>query len=73
MFHWLQQLNGSSYDIESFLIDALGDELLASPQSEPELYHRSSLPLEEGEGDGLESPFLTVRKYRKLTQLARQV
>jgi hypothetical protein len=60
--------------MESFLIEALGDELLASAQSEPELCHQSSpLPSPEGEGDGSESPFLTVGKYRTLTQLARQV
>ncbi|XP_023705185.1 anillin isoform X2 [Cryptotermes secundus] len=67
------ELSGNSYDIESFLIEALGDEQLASTQSEPKLCHRSSLlPSEEGEGDGLESPFLSVRKYRTLAQLARQ-
>jgi hypothetical protein len=74
MFHWLQQLSGNLYDMESFLIEALSDEQLASAQSESELCHKSSLlRSEEGEGDGSESPFLTVRKYRTLTQLARQV
>jgi len=60
--------------MESFLIEALGDELLATAQSDPQVCHQSSLSTSaEGEGDGSESPFLTVRKYRTLTQLARQV
>jgi len=69
------QLNGNfPYDTETFLREALGDELLATTQSEPELCHRNLLPSSaKREVDGSESLFLTVRDYRTLTQLARQV
>jgi hypothetical protein len=60
--------------MESFLIEALGDEPLATTQSEPQFCHRSlQHATAEEEGDGLQSPFLTIRKYRTIMQLARQV
>jgi len=60
--------------METFLTEALGDELLATTQNEPELCHRNLLPSSaEHERDGSESLFLTLRDYRTLTQLTRQV
>jgi hypothetical protein len=60
--------------METFLREALGDELLATTQSEPELCHRNSLPSSaKGKGAGSESLFLTVGEYRTLTELAKQV
>jgi hypothetical protein len=60
--------------METFLREALGDELLVTTQSEPQLCHRNLCPSSaERERDGSESLFLTLEEYRARTQLARQV
>ncbi|XP_069682002.1 anillin-like isoform X2 [Periplaneta americana] len=63
----------ASYNVESFLREAIGEELLTVARSEPELFHHKSLPLSsETDGDDSDSPYITLKKYRTATHLARQ-